>query len=452
MSRPRNVDGRARSRRALLAGAGAAAAGAATSSGVRSIANPFPAIFAGSAVVSVSDHGARGDGRTDDSAAIRQAMAAVLGSRVGQQVRHVLLFPPGVYRVTQPDALLWSPTKGRPDPVFGLHIVGHGPRVSEIFFDTDAAPSSDPRRNNLITAAVRVRRLQISDMSFRSHNDANNFGYFWSVDKLTELSQYPEYGAGQNQDIVFSRVQWRGTWQRVIGIDGDAESNNNSEWQFLQCSTDMAAEFTDAFLHCGISSPDAHGQQNQFLNFQFEGCHFALRRGVLLRYDRGGSINVVGGSWSMADPDVGPCTYFSMPKQNGEFTATRLYVQGVRFEPKAADHRIIDCAWENGTVTFVSCSDMASLQYPEAAHFTTHVYRSRIGDRLPVVRYQDCALAGNHEVVTNDVRPAGGKLIYEGCRLYHHDEATGDGFLRWSGAASPPYAFRDCWNLTDVAG
>lgn len=400
-------------------------------------------------VVDVRSHGAIGDGKADDTAAIKRALNAVLAARRNGLVSDVLFFPPGTYRVTQPDVLMWSPTTGTADQVFGLTIMGCGPRVSEIFYDRTAAVSSDPRIGNLMTAAVRLRYLKVADLSFRSASAGNRFGYFWSRDGDDANLLYPAYGHGQNQNFTFERVEWRGTWDRVIGLDGDQQANNNSEWMFNSCSTSVDFTPTDAFLRVGITASATNYQQNQFLNFTLLNCNMALRKGTMLRFDRGGSINIVGGSWSMASATVGPCTAIRMPARNSDASAARLLVQGVRFEPKAANHKIIDCAWENGHVTFVSCSDMASVQFAAASGYSFHVYRTSKTNRLPLVRYQDCALAGHHSVVTSTTAPKGGRVIYEGSRFIHYKTAYGaQGFLRPRSAAIR-HAFRDCIDVPD---
>ncbi|HEY9263546.1 MAG TPA: glycosyl hydrolase family 28-related protein, partial [Mycobacterium sp.] len=72
------------SRRALLAGAGVAAAAAA-----------LPGCQRGRGIVDVRAFGARGDGVTDDSRAIQAAAAAL-------RPHHTLYFPRGTYRFAQP--------------------------------------------------------------------------------------------------------------------------------------------------------------------------------------------------------------------------------------------------------------------------------------------------------------------------------------------------------------
>lgn len=407
--------------------------------------------------VDVTDHGAKGDGVSDDSDAIRAAVTAAIAGRSGGVVKKEIFFPPGNYRVTKKDTLMWSPTNGKADQIFGLRFRGCGPRVTNVFFDTDFAATADPRENNLITAAVRLRYTYFEDMSFSSTNPNNRFAYFWSVDALTGQPQFPEYGFGQNQYFVYRNIEWKGTWDRVIGIDGDHEANNNSEHHFILCSTDTKSAYTDAFLHCGISSPADRNQQNQFLNYFMLSCNFAVAKGDFFRFDRGGSINVLGGSWSTVnDAELGPqdIRYFYMPLPNGEMTATRLHVNGVRFEPKSEKHKIIDCNWNNGSVTFTSCSDMAAIQRSTAANFNLHRYAADSG-RLPIVRYQDCILGGYHLVDAAGSSLTNGKMIYEGCRFYHTSTAvsttTGSAFLRYKSAPAR-YAFRDSWATPDVSG
>ncbi|MEV4755447.1 glycosyl hydrolase family 28-related protein [Micromonospora sp. NPDC049559] len=411
-------------------------------------ANTDPAVYS----VDVKDHGAKGDGTTDDSDAIRAAVAAAISGRVGGVAQKEVFFPPGNYRVTKKDTLMWSPTNGQADQIFGLRFRGAGPRVTNISFATSFAANADPRENNLLTAAVRLRYVYFEDMSFSSTNKYNRFAYYWSRDGDDTNYQYPAYGVGQNQYFVYRNIEWRGSWDRVIGVDGDQQANNNSEHHFILCSTDTQSKYADAFLHCGISDPANRSQQNQFLNYFMLSCNFALAGGDFFRFDRGGSINVYGGSWSMVGTE--PARYFYMPLANGDMTAARLNVNGVRFEPKnSANQKVIDCNWNNGSVTFTSCSDVASIQSAEANN-NYHLYNATSG-RIPIVRYQDCALGGYHEVRAAGTALTNGKMIYEGCRFWHTTQAvsttTGTAFLRYASAPAR-YAFRDSWATPDVSG
>lgn len=439
------------SRRSLAFGSLAIGGGGllAVADGSPAAANTDPSVY----TVDVKTYGAKGDGVTDDSDAIKAAVTAAIAGRVSGVAQKEIFFPPGTYKVTKKDTLMWSPTSGSADQIFGLRFRGAGPRVTTINFATSFGATADPRENNLITAAMRLRYTYFEDMSFQSTNAYNRFAYYWSVDQLDSSSQYPAYGYGQNQYFVYRNVEWRGAWERVIGVDGDVHANNNSEHHFILCSTDTASTYTDAFLHCGISSPSARTQQNQFLNYYMESCNFALAGGDFFRFDRGGSINVFGGSWSMVG--TAAARYFYMPLANGEMTATRLNVNGVRFEPKISSvQKIIDCSWGQGTVTFTSCSDMAAVQTPSAANNNYHRYVPNAG-KIPIVRYQDCILGGYHLVDGAGSSLTNGKMIYEGCRPYHTNTAvsttSGTAFLRYPSAPAR-YAFRDSWATADVSG
>jgi hypothetical protein len=147
--------------------------------------------------------------------------------------------------------------------------------------------------------------------------------------------------------------------------------------------------------------------------------------------------------------------YFYMLLSNGELSATRLNVNGVRFEPKiSSSQKIIDCNWNLGTVTFTSCSDAAAIQTASAAGNNYHRYAASSG-RLPIVRYQDCTLGGYHLVDAAGSSLSNGKMIYEGCRFYHTNTAvsttSGSAFLRYASAPAR-YAFRDSWATADVSG
>ncbi|WP_027347043.1 glycosyl hydrolase family 28-related protein [Hamadaea tsunoensis] len=412
-------------------------------------ANTDPAVY----TVDVKTYGAKGDGVTDDSAAVKAAVTAAIAGRVGGVAQKEIFFPPGNYRITQKDILMWSPTTGTADQIFGLRYRGAGVRVTTITFDTAFAASADPRENNLLTAAVRLRYTTFADMSFSSGNANNNFAYYWSVGSVAADSVYPQYGAGQNQYFEYRNVEWRGKWNRVIGIDGDKYANNNSEHHFVLCSTDTTATFTDAFLHCGITDPAGSKPQDQFLNYFFLSCNFAVAGGDLLKFDRGGSINVLGGSWSMVG--TAAARYFVLRyTADGDITDARLNVDGVRFEPKkSADQKVIDCDWNRGNVTFTSCSDVAAIQ--DAPGFLNfHRYTGGGAGKLPIVRYQDCVLGGYHVVSADGAALTNGKMIYEGCRFQHTTTAvgttTGTAFLRYT--ANPKrYAFRDSWATADVS-
>jgi hypothetical protein len=383
---------------------------------------------------------------------VRAAINAAIASKTSGIARKIVQLPPGTITISGND-LIGSPTTGTSDQIFGLTIRGHGERVTTINFTYPGTATTDPRRNNMFTLANRVRNLTFEGIKFTCSNANNNMAWFWSVPTVNASSIYPEYGTGQNQRVVFTRCEWGGTWKRVIGVDGDVNTNNNSEWTWRDCATDTTATFADAFVHSGGIS-GTFSQQAQYLNWRVDNCNFTLLSGVLFRWDKGGSISVVGGSWSAAT-NANPITWFYMPNATDQ-TAMRISIRDVRFEPKADDQLIIDCRWGNGHVIFDNCTDLSSLQNTTSATYALHRYTA-VNNRLPLVAYRDCTLAGGH--LYTGFAGGRGRAIYDATSFYGlgngYTKSVGtasgdnDAFLRYSGQ-KPSFTFRDCDNIDDL--
>ncbi|QWP76107.1 hypothetical protein J5226_21325 [Lysobacter sp. K5869] len=365
-------------------------------SGAATAADPAP-----SGRINVKDYGALGNGSADDTAAIENARNAVFASRNGNGfLTHHLYFPAGIYRVTRADALL---PKGAPsDKINGYTIEGQGKRCSEILFDAPAG-SADPYSGNLLTAHGRVRQLRVRELTFRSARAGLNWMYCWSSVN----------GGQSNQDFAFDDVEWRGPWNRIIGLDGDDKSNLNSEWSFNRCHLANDVALGDAFLHSGMSPTIS--QQDQFLNFWFRDCKFEYRSGTLLRFARGGYINVYGGSWIQCNTDPAVrSVFFDLPPGPHNNTVKTLLVCGVRFELRSRASKLMDCGWDakNANLTFIACTDAALAHSAEVSTECYPVtYRPRNGD-MPFVKWQSCQLMGHHESYATANRE---RLVFEQC-------------------------------------
>lgn len=352
--------------------------------------------------INVKDYGARGDGSSDDTAAVVAARDAVFASRNGNGwLTHHLYFPAGVYRITRADALLPRGVPG--EKINGYTIEGQGKRSSELLFDAPAGNAGDRYSGNLLTAHGRVRQLRVREISFRSARAGLNWMYCWS--SVT--------GGQTNQDFAFDDVEWRGPWNRVIGLDGDDKSNLNSEWSFNRCHLANDVVLGDAFLHSGMSP--TYSQQDQFLNFWFRDCKFEYRSGTLLRFARGGYINVYGGSWIQCndDPNVAS-VFFDLPPGPHNNTVKTLLVSGVRFELRSRASKLMDCGWDarNASLSFIACTDAALAHTAEVGGNCIPVtYRPRNGD-MPFVKWQSCQLMGRHESFATANRE---RLLFEQC-------------------------------------
>lgn len=403
-------------------------------------------------LVNVKGFGAIGNGSTDDSTAIIAARDAVLSSRTGSPITDTpqtptLYFPPGVYKITTPDALL--PTGG--NAVLGYRIKGSGPQTTKILFQPSGG-SSTLTNMNLMTAqgsaAPRLGGLRIEDIWFDSNNTNASFAYFHS-----NLSTYV-------QDTWFSDVRFSGTWKRILGLDGDATANLNSEMRFDRINTN-GATFSSAFMYSGLTTPGSFAEQDQFLNYTFNDCKMEQVSGDTLVFDKGGFILVNGGSWIHSGAAGG--THFKMGNYSHYDGMQVLRVNGVRFELRNTNSRVIDCSWRiGGKVTFDSCSDESFGNVYQlngtgggATNYDTHIYRTP-NNEGPLVRYQNCQLMCYHRVVTTATIPTGFKLVYDGCNFRNMQgggisllSSATNQFIRHDSAA-PKYRYQDCLFTTDA--
>lgn len=421
-------------RRALLAGltGAGAAAGSLALGGHSAVAAPAAvAAGAGGYVVDVVAKGADPTGATPSDDAFRDAVAEVLGGapETGVTPKKVLLIPPGTYLLTQPDSLLpatQNTDRATQSVIDGISITGFGKRLSRIVY----APTV--RDTVLWRNMDRYRNIRISGLTFESRDATATFNYSFSS---------KTFGV---QDTWYTDVDWRGTWKAGIVLDGPgSESNLNSEMGWDHCQ--ISGSYADAFLVMGGIPTEQ--QQDQFLNFSFRDCKVEFQSGTFVRNERGGSMNFIGGSYILVDAKS-TGTFFKLGANSPRADSVmRLYAQGIRFEIRGVGHKVIDSAWYKGTITFVSCDDTARAFEPWALtdKAVPHVYRFDAVNpsRGPVIRYQDCALLGSHQVTSGTATTAG-KLLYDGSRFATKEAGTGStGFLRWTGPA-PWYEFRDC--------
>jgi hypothetical protein len=303
-----------------------------------------------------------------------------------------------VYTVS--DTIL-LPAAGRAQ---GLTIRGIGKRSSEIVM-TAAKP--------LLINADRWMGVTWENVSFRSTNKAASY--------LLSTS------TGACQDWTWTRCEWRGTWAYGIGLDGPVTSNCNSEFVFDRCT--VTGSYETAWFWSGMSPK--FPQQDQFLNYSFRDCKMEPTCGDVLRFDKGGSIVVSGGSWIFTGkrPDGKPSRFFNFPAGSHFDSVQNLTVTGVRFEPRDAANMVIDSAWK-GMIQFIGCMDDAwSFQgFSAAPTFAPHRYINPGG-----VRYQGCSLTGRHAYV-QDAVPSRQSIVYDQCGRTVAANRTAATFLSITGA------------------
>jgi len=417
-------------RRLLYGGAAAAlggAGGAAWASGAwdAPAQGAVPASHPGYADV-VADFGAKGDGRTDDSAAFRAAYAYAEDRASSGTGRTVVLVPPGQYLVTQPGALLDAdqPTRQRN----GLRFVGGGLRISDIVFapdHVDATAGSYLCRNN-----DTWQNISFEGLRFTSGTPGASF--------------FSSYSTGGAANYRFSDCEWMGEWEYGLALDG---SNTNSEMRWEACR--VGGAYRKAFLYSGLSQRSQNPeQQDQFLNYWFTDMNVTFEWGTFLEFPYGGSVTCRSGSYIITgrrptpDPDHGyESAFFRFPRPSHFDGVQRFHAEDIRFELRDDAVVVIDCAWNRGTVHFNDCDDTAHAFKSFSPALRAHRYTPTANG--PLIRYDSCQLVGTHLYRgAEDGQPAAACARYDMCRLASHPQA---GFLVTQAPAGPEVArFVDC--------
>ncbi|CAN7198128.1 hypothetical protein [Knoellia sp. LjRoot47] len=378
------------------------------------------------------------DSSTAAVKAARDELLASKGAGTGA-ARKRMLFPPGVFDIRENDALL-TPSDGNNDGFFGVEIVGSGRETTTLRF-TPSSTGSDPRVGNLMSANKRLRMARVADMTVESAHPDASFLYAY----------HDGGGANQNQGCTFERLNFRGNWKRVFGFDGGSTANLNSEMSFAHISG-QTATYSDAFLKVGGIS-GTYNQQNQFLDYWMRDCFFILAGGTLIDFVKGGNLHVRNGSWSASSSAAPAMRFIHLGLNYNNLGAAQFSFEGVRFEPKAANHRVLDCELGHGTVGFRHCTDQSSIQNTTSYDYplTRVVGQSPWGFPMhPTLTYEQCHLAG---YVSYEGGPATrGRIRVLGSHLYRGNnhalanptqDQGGQGFLRWPGGA-PRYHVEDC--------
>ncbi|MFF5445473.1 hypothetical protein [Streptomyces sp. NPDC012888] len=307
---------------------------------------------------------------------------------------------------------LMLPATGRAQ---ALTIRGTGKRGTEIVMT---------RPKPMLVNSDRWMGVRWHDVSFRSTDPGAVY-----------LDSYSTAGA---QDWNWINCEWRGRWRYGIGLDGPDRSNLNSEFVWDRCT--ITGSYEDAWLWSGLS-PE-HPQQDQFLNYSLRDCKMEPQYGDCLRFDKGGSITVSGGSWILTGkrPDGRPSRFFHFPPGSHYDSVQNLTVTGVRFEPRDQANLVIDSHWK-GMIQFIGCMDdaWAFKPYSAADDYAPHRYTNAGG-----VRYQGCQLTGRHRY-TQTAAPSRQAIVYDQSARTVSSRRTRAAFLdlQGSNASSIRISHRD---------
>jgi hypothetical protein len=378
--------------------------------------------------VNVKDYGAAGNGVTDDTAAFAAALAAIESRAVlnpaasvtggSQRGRAILYVPEGAYLITRQEALMRGSYPGK---TAGFAIQGAGRGITQIIYN-------NPQPNQyLLNNNDAWLWLHISDIEFTSANGQGNF--------MHSVSN----GAAQN--YVFERCVWNGLWNYVFHLEG---TNLNSEMTWIHCNF-------NGTIRKGVYVPAATGS-DQFLNYNFHACQFEVESGDYLHFEKGGSINVWGGSIIHTGPDGG--TFFRLSNGPHAGGVERFLCVGARFEHRSQKSKLIDLHWNDGAVAFINC-DMGAQAFA-VAPYITGTFTSE-NQKMSSIKFDSCILMGKHEYVykiNSFVAPH--NVIYENCEFMQAQDSsqfivyTNQSGSNFAGGGIPIVKFRNCRGISDT--
>ncbi|QJD87202.1 glycosyl hydrolase family 28-related protein [Cohnella herbarum] len=322
-------------------------------------------------VLNIKSFGAKGDGVTDDTAAFIAARNEVIrlisnfpqnpGARRGNIKLYI---PAGTYIVKAGKALMndsVSPT------TMGFSVVGDGRMISRIIFDP-------PGTNQyLFYNRDGWNQMHISDIEFFSTKITNHFFY--------------SYSTGRSHNMEIERCHFGGKWGYGFHLEG---TNTNSEMTWYRCG--FSGEWVKA-LYIPATASD------QFVNYDFISCQFEVSKGDFIDVQKGGSINVIGGSllyYPTTQQGLGG-TFFKLGVGGGDHNggAMRFICVGARVELTTPDSKLVQSEWKSGIITFLNI-ECGSQSFQSDKNLVSASFNSG-GDSYPNIVFDNCNLQGRHE-------------------------------------------------------
>ncbi|WP_164472796.1 glycosyl hydrolase family 28-related protein [Cohnella candidum] len=372
-------------------------------------------------VINVKQYGAKGDGVQDDTAAFIAAKKEVMrlvtnfSSENGQRRGNAVLYiPPGTYLIKSGKALMDDTMTSS---AMGYSVQGAGRMITRIVFDPN------PAGQYLFYNRDGWNQIHVSDIEFQSRNGANNLFY--------------SYSSGRSHGMEFERIHVGGQWNYGFHLEG---TNTDSEILWYKCG--FSGEWNKVFYIPATAS-------DQMVNYDFISCQFEVAKGDFIDVQKGGSINVIGGSLLYYPGTTVGGTMFKLGVGGGDHNsgAMRFLCMGARVELAKSVCRMLQSEWKAGIITFQNVDN--SVQAYQADKNWVNVSINSQGDAFPNVVFDNCVLQGRHEY-----RYSGGgaqrleTIAYRSCSIAQHN--TPDAFIslvNTSGtapAAVPQISFRNC--------
>lgn len=384
---------------------------------------PIGSVGGGSTYVyNVKDHGAVGDGVTDDSAAFASALAAAKASThtlpyslaSDPQAKVLIEIPAGDYLITSNKGMLG--VENMTSKLVGLHFRGAGRGITNIIFK--------PATAGALCYIDYWLEVSWSEMSF-----------YAATTGCTFLQSYTTHNA---QSFSFRNLAFK-KFKYVVDLQGN---NNNSEFMFLNCRGSNI-EDDGAFFYIGASNTS-----DQFLNYWFYGCTHWSSNAPFLDVAKGGSFHIFGFDASDWGPGLTSQKYlFYLRGTAHAYGVCNFYAEGVRVEAKNAYCGLIFSEWPMGNVTFQNAdfwSQTSGYTYNDVISLKYSNYGGAI------YTFRDSMLLGGVKVAfnTNDFSSLK-KISFERCTWLQKNSPSDVVTYDTSGASPnvhtvPPVEFIDC--------
>ena len=219
--------------------------------------------------VNVKDFGAKGDGVTDDTVAVKSAIAHACTFAKGTGWKSYvpnILFPAGDYVISEPQAL--NPTISS---LLGYNIVGEGYMNTRIKYTYEGNGENDYLMLN--GGKSWWGFSYVEKISF-SGNGNNNI---WAIKSM----------GGSPQANRFNKVNFGNVKNCVTVLYGNMNANADL-FRFHECKASGIYGWV-----FGVAGT----QNSQSINHSFVNCDFETIYGTILHFRSGGEVTVHGGSW-----------------------------------------------------------------------------------------------------------------------------------------------------------
>lgn len=250
--------------------------------------------------------------------------------------------------------------------------------------------------------------------------------------KPTVSNGYLFYNNDKWLSIHFEGITFIGDFTKSTNFMRSYSTGGAQNYTFDKCDffdfqygyklegTNVNSEMT--WFHCGfyynwgkVIYAESTTASDQFLNYNFYSCQFEAAQGDFLHFDKGGNINIWGGSFIHTSATAG--TFFRLKSGAHAYGVQRFLCIGARFEHKYNASALIECDWNDGVVSFINCDSSSQTGITGAS--TMHIAKfTSSNQKMPSIKFDNCSLMGQHEYVYNSSSynyPH--NVVYENCEF-----------------------------------